>query len=136
MRAFLILLISRIPYYTPRVAFGGSGDFAADSGVVLYLEVEDLACAVSSVGAGGDQGVLGAMLAPGEGNSLPFGVKALEGDSGYVPGGEGAPDPIVASLLEALGGKVVVAIIEGAQGEVSGLAVRFIVLQLIGFAVA
>ena len=67
MRAFLILLISRIPYYTPRVAFGGSGDLAEDSGVILYLEVEALSCAVCSVRAAGAQGVGGAVLAAGEG---------------------------------------------------------------------
>ena len=35
------------------VSFGGSGDFAEDSGVILQLEVEGLACAVEFLGAGG-----------------------------------------------------------------------------------
>jgi len=53
----------------------------------------------------------------------------------YAAGGEGTADAVVASFLETFGGKVVVAVVEGDQGEVSGLAVRFIVLQCLGLTI-
>lgn len=79
---------------------------------------------------------VGTVLSAGAGESLPVLVKAVEVDGGQATGGEGTADAVVASFLEPLGGKVIIAVVEGNQGNVSGVTVCLIVLQLVGLAVA
>ena len=61
------------------VALGGSGDFAEDPGVILYLEVEILPVLVFPVWAVCGCGV-GAVFSAGEGQAISLPVKALKVD--------------------------------------------------------